>query len=61
MCTREDKLAHYLGTSYLDDVMSQNELTVAWAYLQVDTQVPKMFGIQIPTAMVMVKKLFQTG
>ena len=27
MCTREDTLVHYLGTPYLDDAMSQNELT----------------------------------
>ena len=27
MCTREDTLAHYLGAPYLDDVISQNELT----------------------------------
>ena len=27
MCICEDTLAHYLGTPYLDDVMSQNELT----------------------------------
>ena len=29
MCTREDMFAHYLGTLYLDDVLSQNELTTA--------------------------------
>ena len=27
MCTRNDMVAHYLGTPYLDDFMSQNELT----------------------------------
>ena len=27
MCTWEDTLAQYLGAPYLDDVMSQNELT----------------------------------
>ena len=27
LCTREDTLAHYLGALYLDDIMSQNELT----------------------------------
>ena len=27
MCTRKDTLAHYLGAPYLDDVISQNELT----------------------------------
>ena len=27
MCTSEDTLAHYLGVPYLDDIMSQNELT----------------------------------
>ena len=27
MCTCKDMLAHSLGASYLDDVMSQNELT----------------------------------
>ena len=27
MCTRRDTLAHYLGVPYLDDIMSQNELT----------------------------------
>ena len=29
MCTLEDMFAHYLGTLYLDDVLSQNELTTA--------------------------------
>ena len=27
MCNWEDTLTHYLGAPYLDDVMSQNELT----------------------------------
>ena len=27
MCTREDTFAQYLGTPYLDDVMSHNELS----------------------------------
>ena len=27
MCTREDTLAHILGTLYIDDVMSYNLLT----------------------------------
>ena len=29
MCTREVKLAQYLGVPYLDDVMSHNELTTS--------------------------------
>ena len=27
MCTRKDTLAHYLGAPYLDDILTQNELT----------------------------------
>ena len=27
MCTPNDMLAHYIGAPYLDDIMSQNELT----------------------------------
>ena len=27
MCTREDTLAHILGTPYIDDIMSYNSLT----------------------------------
>ena len=32
MCTSEDMLSHYLGVPYLDDVMSQNELTTRFFF-----------------------------
>ena len=30
MCTHKDTLAYYLGAPYLDNIMSQNELTTIW-------------------------------
>ena len=33
MCTREDRLAPYLDRPYLDDVMSQNELTTNYCII----------------------------
>ena len=43
ICTREDRLAHYLGAPYLDDVMSQNELTtlIPFGFLNPDCSVPE--------------------
>ena len=50
MCTREDTLAHYLGAPYLNDVISQNELTSSATFLRSLFKVPKLseFGEHLP-------------